>query len=110
MRLICRIDLFGNKIWENERGLPHREDGPAIIYSDGKNFWYQHGKLHRDDGPAIEDAKGNKWWYQYSLVHRENGPAIVSFDGVETWWIKNKILKVNSQEEFERYMKLKAFW
>ena len=107
---ILQSNQDGRNIWFLQNGEYYRDGGPAIEEANGIKRWYQHGKLHRDDGPAIEDAKGNKWWYQYSLVHRENGPAIVSFDGVETWWIKNKILKVNSQEEFERYMKLKAFW
>jgi hypothetical protein len=29
------IDSYGNKHWDNDNGELHREDGPAIEYSDG---------------------------------------------------------------------------
>jgi hypothetical protein len=41
----------------------HKEDGPAVIWSDGSEFWYLHGQLHRIDGPAIEFPNGYKMWY-----------------------------------------------
>jgi hypothetical protein len=40
--------------------LLHRDDGPAIEYSDGEKVWYQHGLRHRIDGPALEHANGDK--------------------------------------------------
>jgi hypothetical protein len=42
---------------------PHREDGPAVIFSDGKQFWYRDGMYHRDDGPAIIYPDGTQKWY-----------------------------------------------
>lgn len=33
----------GSKIW-TEKGAPHREDGPAVIFPDGVVRWYIHGK------------------------------------------------------------------
>lgn len=33
---------FGDKAWY-VGGILHREDGPAIIHSDGKEFWYYRG-------------------------------------------------------------------
>ncbi len=44
-------------------GVPHREDGPAIIYSDGYKSWWLNGILHREDGPAIEKPNGHKEWW-----------------------------------------------
>jgi hypothetical protein len=44
-------------------GVPHRNDGPAIIWVNGSKCWYQKGKLHREDGPAIEYKDGHKRWY-----------------------------------------------
>jgi hypothetical protein len=41
----------------------HREDGPAVIYTDGTREWYLNGKLHREDGPAVECPDGSKYWY-----------------------------------------------
>lgn len=52
----------GNKSWWLN-GRYHREDGPAIIYSDGYQSWYLNGKLHREDGPAIIDVDGTPSWY-----------------------------------------------
>lgn len=31
----------------------HREDGPAIEFSNGGKFWVINGKFHKEDGPAI---------------------------------------------------------
>jgi hypothetical protein len=36
----------------NKDGQEHCEDGPAVIFNDGMNAYYQNGKLHRLDGPA----------------------------------------------------------
>ncbi len=41
----------------------HREDGPALEYTDGHNAWFLNGKRHREDGPAIECANGSKAWW-----------------------------------------------
>ena len=30
---------------------------------NGTNCWYINGKIHREDGPAIEWSDGNKEWY-----------------------------------------------
>ena len=41
----------------------HREDGPAIEYTNGDKLWYVNGSLHREDGPAYEFYDGTKEWY-----------------------------------------------
>ena len=41
----------------------HREDGPAVEYTDGHKSWWLSGRLHREDGPAIEYASGHKSWW-----------------------------------------------
>jgi hypothetical protein len=51
----------GNKYWYLH-GKLHREDGPAVIYSDGDQFWYRHGQQHREDGPAAIYTHGAKYW------------------------------------------------
>jgi hypothetical protein len=88
----------------------HRIDGPAEIWVTGTKEWWQNGKLHRDDGPAVEYSNGIKAWYQNGLRHRLDGPAIELSDGYKEWWIEGKPIKCSSQEEFERYIKLKLFW
>ena len=49
--------------WVNKSGAFHREDGPAVEYSNGTKYWWVNGRLHREDGPAIEYADGSKRWY-----------------------------------------------
>jgi len=53
---------FGTKFW-NLNGKLHREDGPAIEYTDGSTEWYVNGELHREDGPACEYTDGDKYWF-----------------------------------------------
>ena len=43
-------------------GNLHREDGPAVVYTNGHSAWYRNGKLHRKDGPAIEFNGHNEWY------------------------------------------------
>ena len=61
-------DSFGTKRWYLN-GKRHREDGPAVIYSNGDTIWYLNGKLHRTNGPAVEFFNNNninpnieQWW------------------------------------------------
>jgi hypothetical protein len=81
------IDSGGNKYWYNDDGQLHREDGPAMEFANGNKVWKTNGKLHRENGPAVEHANGVKWWYYH-------GKAI---------WCSNL-------EEFERIIRMKAFW
>jgi len=86
---ICQIDYKGNKWWWTNT-LPrelHREDGPAVEFTDGAKMWYSYGKIHRLDGPAIEHTDGSKSWY-----------------------FNHKKIICSSQEEFEKLLRLKAFW
>jgi len=59
----CEIDADGNKIWYNSDGQRHREDGPAVEWTDGFKSWCINDKLHRLYGPAVEYANGDKVWY-----------------------------------------------
>ena len=33
------LNVYGETTWYNELGQLHREDGPAIIKSDGRVYW-----------------------------------------------------------------------
>ena len=52
-----------NKDWHYDKGLLHREDGPAVEDVNGYKAWFINGKLHRIDGPAVEHPNGSKLWY-----------------------------------------------
>jgi hypothetical protein len=86
----------GSKSWWFN-GKLHREDGPAIERADGTTSWWLNGELHREDGPAIEYANGGKVWYLNDKLHREDGPAVEWSDGYKAWYLNGKRL---SEEEF----------
>ena len=84
------IDSLGNKIWKNDKGECHREDGPAIEYANGSKHWLINGEFHREDGPAIEDPNGFKVWYVNGKLHRLDGPAYEGTDGTKQYYIDGK--------------------
>lgn len=108
------IDSVGTKNWYDENGDLHREDGPAKEHINGTKSWWIHGKRHREDGPAHESANGSKFWYQNGKLHRLDGPAIERLDDMDkesrSWYFEGRFITNVSQEEFERYLKLKSFW
>lgn len=69
-----------------KNGKYHNDDGPAIEFTDGTEYWYQNGKLHRDDGPAMLLANEYKAWYKHGQRHREDGPAITRPNGYAEWY------------------------
>ena len=75
-----------NKYWKNKEGQYHREDGPAIEYSNGTRIWFKNGLKHREDGPAIvwED-----WTHRYYL----NG---ICYTKEESW---KEIQKIKEERE-----------
>jgi phage pi2 protein 07 len=82
-------------------GELHCEEGPAVIYFDGKKEWWKHGKLHRENGPAIfyPNGKGEVWYFEGKL-HRKNEPAIITS-------YKELVVKIQSVEilrENERFI------
>ena len=99
----------GYKGWR-QNGVRHRVDGPAVVCHTGFKEWWQNGKLHRLDGPAVDYSDGYKAWYQNGELNRIDGPAIEFADGNKYWYYEDQKIDCNSQEEFERYIKLKLFW
>jgi hypothetical protein len=51
-------------------------------------------------------------WYrdEYGNVHRLGGPAVEWEDGRKEWWYHGYKTNASSQEEFDKYLKLKVFW
>ena len=68
----------GTRRYYNHANQLHREDGPAIEYSDGAKCWYRNGKLHREDGPAVIYHNGTRKWLLNGMPHRTDGPAVES--------------------------------
>jgi hypothetical protein len=78
-------DEFGTIRHYDSKGNLHREDGPAVEYTNGEVMYFIHGKLHREDGPAYASADGDELMY--------------CLDG-----------KAYDEVSFQRIVKVKAFW
>lgn len=72
-----KVDYRGTKRWYLNNHL-HREDGPAVEWSDDSKEWYLNGQLHREDGPAVEWSDGIKRWYLNGkkLTEKEHKEAL----------------------------------
>lgn len=92
-------DDDGTQYWYLD-GEYHREDGPAVMFTDGYTMWYQHGKKHREGGPAISKPDGTKVWYYCGQRHRMDGPASIYPEGHKCWYIFG--LRVTSSEQFQK--------
>jgi hypothetical protein len=86
------INEYGSKVWRDTKGRNHRDDGPAVVRTNGVKVWCQHGMWHRADGPAIEYADGTMEWYlngtelsEDEFNQQVNGctDKIVTIDGVK---------------------------
>lgn len=68
------IDYTGDKRWYHH-GQLHRENGPAVEWSNGSKEWFIRGQRHREDGPAVDYVvsttrpKGLKQWYLYDETY-----------------------------------------
>lgn len=72
----------GDRVWRDEKGYFHRENGPAIIERCGDQEWWVNGKRHRTDGPAVIFAKDfAEWWIKGIEISKE----------VEAWMIEMSI-------------------
>ena len=94
--------------YRNDQFLIHREDGPAIEWSDGEKHYYINGKLHRENGPAIywEDKYKQyymKKYYINGFLHNEDGPAVELPDGYQEYWLNGKRY---SFEDWDRERKI----
>jgi len=82
----------------------------CLTDEDGTKSWYLNYQRHREDGPAIEWSNGDKSWYFNGKHHRLDGPAIEWDNIAKEWWYHGKWIKCDSQEKFERLLKLKLLW
>ena len=77
---------------------------PYIIKQGGASFYYKdpdHSILHREDGPAIVWSDGRRSWWINGDRHREDGPAVIYADGSKNWWVNGKKL---TEDEFNEHL------
>jgi len=78
---------------------PHWESYP------NQKRWYIDGKIR-----IIEYDNGMKSYWLDRKRHREDGPAFIDNKGNEEWYLNDERIYCETQEEFEKLMKLRAFW
>lgn len=101
------IDGYGRKhLWN---GKPHHEYEPAIFYFNTKvEEWYFMGVPHRENGPALVYPGRYELWYWYGLLHRVDGPAAVYAKGEKEWWWYGQFMKSKfDYEMFQKWMQRK---
>ena len=76
------INKYGDKCYYDSDNRLHREDGPAVEWTNGNKWWFKHGDLHREDGPAYERKYGYKEYWLEDIYYTE-----------EEYWEKIKELK-----------------
>ena len=64
----------------------------GLHIEDGDKVWYKDGKIHREDGPAIEYSNGTKGWSKNGQLHRGNGPAVEYSDGDKEWYYEDQLI------------------
>ncbi len=75
----------------------------------GSKIHYVNDEIHNENEPAIIGCKGTKEWKQYDYWHRLDGPAIEYASGKQSWYLLGQRINVNSQKEFEKWLKLRIF-
>ena len=81
---------YGDIRYTNDKGVLHRENGPAVITADGIENWYFNGKLHRD---GVKPAIYNKdmtivKYYKHGNLHRD-GDLPASIENGRTSYYRN---------------------
>ena len=88
-----RVDELGT-VCHYLNGKLHRTDGPAVLWSDGFQSWWQNGMIHRIDGPAVSSPKtGYQEYRTQNKLHRIGGPAVIFPDGSQEYWIHGVQIK-----------------
>lgn len=68
------------------------------------------GPIQIIDPTCLKCYNGDEYWYKNGMRHREDGPAIEWADGTKFWYYNGEEIVCDSQEEFEKIIKLRMFW
>jgi hypothetical protein len=68
---------------------------------DGIKTYYLNNLRHRENGPAVEYSDGTKVWCKFGYWHREDGPARIFCDGQKEYWFNDRLhLMITSDEQW----------
>ena len=112
------VDYLGNENWYFDNWL-HREDGPAVVFVDGRKEWWYTGifagsgdkpdptlwtrltSLEANGGPLLNGCvvglDGTKCWLKDGLRHRADGPAVELGGGTKSWYFNGRALGHNTK-------------
>ena len=82
--------------WYKE-GKLHREDGPAVTYSNGAKIWYLDGEFHREGGPAIESKSCDEWYINGVLQKRVIRKSWCNENEITTYYDGDIVRSENSE-------------
>jgi hypothetical protein len=90
----------------NNLGQLHRDDGPAVICTDGSKYWYKDGLQHREGGPAVTwQPHGSQLWIVEGKRHRLDGPAEHFGDsGTKKWYIEDREINDKAPQKLKWQM------
>jgi hypothetical protein len=87
--------------------ISYQEDqrSKKIVDVYGTIIYYKNNKFHREDGPAVEFSNGSRYWYINGIRHRDDGPAIELSDGYKEYWLNGEYYKnINSDEQWKSFV------
>ena len=96
------------KIWFEIENINGGEDNYKVTQNDIPNS-IPNRLFHKDNGPARIFPSGEKQWWIDGYLHRLDGPAVDAPPNYKEWHIKGKRLHCNSQQEFEKLLRLNNF-
>jgi hypothetical protein len=106
------IKTIGNKVvygyYKENVFITHRDNGPAIKFTNGDEIWYSHGTIHREAGPAILSFKREEWFF-HGKRHRLDGFALIA-SNFSLYYVDNNFCESTKiYEEEVRKFKIKMF-
>lgn len=97
---IYQVEVFPDgAIGWRLNGVYHRDEGPAVTWVDGSEFYFRNGRFHRDDGPAVKYSDGTEKYFRNGKCHREDGPAVKWANGKEAYYLNGVLY---SKEKFDK--------
>lgn len=91
--------------------LRHRDNDQPALSNEYVKEWWVNGLRHREnDKPAIHYIEDNELhWFENGHYHRLNGPAIICDDGSKMYFYHDEHIDVETDEDFQKIVKLKHF-
>lgn len=84
----------------------------VAINSNKDKFYYDDDCCNNDYYRVIWRNGEEKWYSHHNnlnILHRLDGPSLICPNGYKEWYYEGKYIPVDSQKDFEKYLKLLAF-